>query len=140
IDWPVRQFQDLILARLQKGEAAFADRNWGIVAHHGDYAPSNVFIGESTVDVVGFDDCRDGLPLEDIAHFAIHLRLSSRRHAEFASAFYEGCGGVDREELKLFTLIRALQLLARGSATTGALARSRKKRNTLRRTILEALS
>jgi glycosyltransferase involved in cell wall biosynthesis/Ser/Thr protein kinase RdoA (MazF antagonist) len=140
IDWPVRQFQDVILARLQKFEAAFADRHWPIVTQHGDYAPSNVFIGDGTVDVVGFDDSRDGLPLEDVAHFALHLRFASSRHAELASAFFEGVGGVDRDELKLFTLVRALQLLARGSATTAELARSRKKRNALRNAIREALT
>lgn len=140
IDWPVRQFQDVILARLQKFEAAFAGREWPVVAHHGDYAPSNIFIGEITVDVVGFDDSRDGLPLEDVAHFLLHLRFVSRRHAELTVPFLEGVGGVDAEELKLFMLVRALQLLARGSATSADLARSRRNRNALRRAIMEALS
>ncbi|HEY2322371.1 MAG TPA: glycosyltransferase, partial [Thermoanaerobaculia bacterium] len=83
-DWPVRQFHDMILSRLQKLESELADRPWFAVAHHGDYAPSNVFIGESTVDVVGFDDSREGLPLEDVAHFLLHLRFVSRQHAELA--------------------------------------------------------
>lgn len=140
VDWPVRQFHSMILDRLQKFEAAFAGRDWPIVSQHGDYAPSNVFIGEGTVDVVGFDDARDGLPMEDVAHFVLHLRFGSRRHAEHATAFFEGIGGVDAEELKGFTLIRALQLLARGSATTAELARSRGKRNALRRAIMELLT
>jgi colanic acid/amylovoran biosynthesis glycosyltransferase len=140
VDWPVRQFHDVILARLQKLEAALAGRDWPVVAQHGDYAPSNIFIGDSTVDVVGFDDSRDGLPLEDVAHFLLHLRFASKRHAEHAKAFFEGCGAVDAEELKLFTLARALQLLARGSATSAELARSRGKRNALRRAIMECLT
>jgi glycosyltransferase involved in cell wall biosynthesis/Ser/Thr protein kinase RdoA (MazF antagonist) len=140
VDWPVRQFHDVILGRLQRFEAVLSNREWQIVGQHGDYAPSNVFIAEGTVDVVGFDDSRDGLPLEDVAHFVLHLRFASRRHAEHAKAFLEGCGGVDAEELKLFTLIRALQLLARGSATTAELARSRGKRNALRRAITESLT
>lgn len=140
IDWPVRQLQDLILARLQKLEAAVADRPWVAVAHHGDYAPANIFIGESTVDVVGFDDSRVGLPLEDVAHFLLHLRFATRHHSELAHSFIEGVGGADAEELKLFTLVRALQLLARGSATSAELARSRGNRNALRRAIMEMLT
>lgn len=140
VDWPVRQFHDVILARLQKLESALGDRSWPVVAHHGDYAPSNIFIADSTVDVVGFDDSRDGLPMEDIAHFILHLRFASRHHAELAQDFLEGYGSVDAEELKLFTLARALQLLARGSATSAGLARSRRNRNALRRAIMETLT
>ena len=140
VDWPVRQFHDTILTRLQKLEAALANRSWFPVAHHGDYAPSNIFIGESTVDVVGFDDSREGLPLEDVAHFLLHLRFASRHHAELAQAFLAGIGNVDAEELKLFTIARALQLLARGSATSAELARSRRNRNALHRAIMEALA
>ena len=140
IDWPVRQFHGVILARLQSLEAAMADRRWSSVAHHGDYAPSNIFVGESTVDVVGFDDSRDGLPLEDVAHFLLHLRFVTRHHAELARPFLDGIGTVDAEELKLFTLVRGLQLLARGSATSAELARSRRNRNALRRAIMETLT
>lgn len=139
-DWPVRQFHDVILGRLQRFEAALGGRQWPVVAHHGDYAPSNVFIGESTVDVVGFDDSRNGLPLEDVAHFLLHLRFVSRHHAELAQSFLAGVGSVDAEELKLFTLVRAIQLLARGSATSADLARSRRNRNALRRAIMETLA
>ncbi|HEV8435619.1 MAG TPA: phosphotransferase, partial [Thermoanaerobaculia bacterium] len=134
------QFHDVILSKLQKLEAAVADRPWVAVAHHGDYAPANIFIGESTVDVVGFDDSREGLPLEDVAHFLLHLRFGTRHHAELAHSFIEGVGGADAEELKLFTLVRALQLLARGSATSAELARSRRNRNALRRAIMETLT
>ncbi|HEX3581271.1 MAG TPA: glycosyltransferase [Thermoanaerobaculia bacterium] len=140
VDWPVRQFHDVILARLQKLESAMGDRSWSVVAHHGDYAPSNIFIGESTVDVVGFDDSREGLPGEDIAHFILHLRFASRHHPELAQSFLAGCGSFDAEELKFFMLARALQLLARGSATSADLARSRRNRNALRRAIMETLT
>lgn len=140
VNWPVRQVHDVILARLQALESEFAGREWSVVAHHGDYAPSNIFIGESTVDVVGFDDSREGLPAEDIAHFLLHLRFASRHHAELAQYFLEGYGAVDAEELKIFTLARALQLLARGSATSADLARSRRNRNALRRAIMETLT
>jgi glycosyltransferase involved in cell wall biosynthesis/Ser/Thr protein kinase RdoA (MazF antagonist) len=139
VDWAVRQFHDLIAARLQKLESAMKDPLF-LVAHHGDYAPSNIFIAEGAVDVVGFDDSRDGLPLEDVAHFVLHLRFASRHPGELAKSFFEGCGGVDEEQLKVFILARALQLLARGSATKAELARTRRQRNALRKAILETLT
>jgi glycosyltransferase involved in cell wall biosynthesis len=139
IDWPVRKAYGAIAARLESFEPLFDGRALTVVAHHGDYAPSNVFITEGRVEVVGFDDSRDGLPLEDIAHFILHLRFATRNSADLSRAFLDGCGGVDEQELKLFTLARALQLLARGSATKAELRQKRSHRNVLRRAIVEAL-
>jgi Ser/Thr protein kinase RdoA (MazF antagonist) len=138
LDWPVRKAFGVIADRLDSFEA-LDGRALPVVAHHGDYAPSNVFVTEGRVEVVGFDDSRDGLPLEDVAHFILHLRFATRYHAGLSRAFLDGYGGVGEDELKLFMLARALQLLARGSATNAALMQKRSHRNVLRRAIVEAL-
>jgi len=86
--------------------------------HHGDYWPGNIFLDEERVTVIDFEGYREGFPLEDVAYFLIELELLLPRHARYVPAlrvaFLDGYGGIDDAgALHLFTLTKALHLLAR---------------------------
>lgn len=139
----LRRHHGAIRARLQSLESYLTDRQLRVVGHHGRFWPENIFIGGERVDVVDFPEYRDGLPLEDVAELLLQLELRFagtllRAHEEaLRGAFIEAYAGADAEldyeALQLFTMTRALQLLARGGAT-------RAQRRTLRRIIVRSLA
>jgi colanic acid/amylovoran biosynthesis glycosyltransferase len=105
-----------IADRLQKLETWVADNPRPVVGHHGNFIPENIFIGSRHIDVVDFGQYRDGLPLEDVAEMLLQFELRGASNGQ--RAFLEGYGSaVEPEGLQLFTITRALQLLARGGVT-----------------------
>lgn len=125
-DRTLRRRRGAILERLQQLEAILSNRPLNVTGHHGHYAPENIFIGSRTIDVVDFGGYRDGLPLEDVAEMLIHLELRagirSEPYSAMRRAFFDGYGteaALDEESLQLFTLTRALQMLARDGVTEG---------------------
>lgn len=133
----LRRHHDAITERLQQLESEVAEKPLRVAGHHGTFRPSNVFVGPRSVEVVDFGSYREGLPLEDVAEMLLHLELRGRgeRLEMMRHAFLEGYGVAepDRVKLELFTLTRALQLLASG--TTG-----NAERRKLRKIVLRSLS
>jgi colanic acid/amylovoran biosynthesis glycosyltransferase len=127
----VARRREQIATRLQKLESWIADNPRPVVGHHGNFIPENIFIGSRRIDVVDFGAYRDGLPLEDVAEMLLQLELRGAVNGQ--RAFLEGYGsGVEPEGLQLFTITRALQLLARGGVTP---AQRRKLRAILLRSL-----
>lgn len=119
-DRALRRRRDAIVERLQQLEAVIANAPLSVTGHHGNYGPENIFIGSRSIDVVDFGGYREGLPIEDVAEMLIHLELraGTRNDAYEAMrrAFFDGYGdpaAIDEPSLQLFTLTRALQMLAR---------------------------
>ena len=117
-----------ILERIRELEARVARTPLQVVGHHGNFVPENVFIGEKLVDVMDFGAYRDGLALEDVAQM---LLLVERKHLR--KAFLDGYGStIDHDALQLFTITKALAMLARGGD-------DRSRRTMLRKAIGKAL-
>lgn len=141
----LRRQHDAIIEKLRALETRVSDRPLPVVGHHGDYWPGNIFIGERRVEVIDFEGFREGLPLEDVAYFLVMLELPFsypffRRHMpRLAQSFLDGYLGadapLDRDALRLFTAVKALQVLARG----GAAARSSWKTWWLRRALIRII-
>ncbi len=120
-----------ISERLRKLEANVAEHRRPVVGHHGNFIPENIFIGSRRIDVVDFGRYREGLPLEDVAELLLQLQL--RGAARATRWFLEGYGTtLDSGGMRLFTLARALRLLARGGVRDG-------ERRKLRAIILRSL-
>ncbi|HEX2059756.1 MAG TPA: phosphotransferase, partial [Thermoanaerobaculia bacterium] len=144
-DRVLRRQREEIIERLRRLESIVAQRPLPAVGQHGDYSPENIFIGDHRVDVIDFGRYREGLPLEDVAHMLLHLELRfwrwpasrtlPRLRRAFLDGYLDGSGErvIDEEALQLFTLCKALQLLARGGATRG-------ERHVLRNVIARTLS
>lgn len=117
-DRTVRRRCTVITDRLHALEASVAGNYRPTVGHHGNFIPENVFIGSRRIFVVDFGGYREGLPLEDVAEMLLQLEL--RGAARASRWFLEGYGStVAPEGLQLFTLARALRLLARGGVGRG---------------------
>lgn len=116
----VRKKRDAILERLRTLEARVAERAMPVVGQHGDYAPDNIFIGDRRVEVIDFGAYREGLPMEDVAQLLIHLELCAfplrRQLPKLRRALLDGYGTADEQQLQLFTLTKALEMLAHGGA------------------------
>jgi colanic acid/amylovoran biosynthesis glycosyltransferase len=119
----LRSARKSIIATMRRLEAIVAERPCPIVGHHGDYWPGNIFIGARTVEVIDFEGFREGLALEDAAYFLVHLRLwfsypmFGRSLETLAARFLDGYfenDPRDDEALRLFTIAKALGVLARG--------------------------
>ena len=125
-DRELRRHHDEIGTKLRELEARVSDRPLPVVGHHGDYWPGNIFIGERHVEVIDFEGFREGLPFEDVAYFLVMLELPfaypffHRHFAKLSQSFLDGYLGadapLDRDALRLFTAMKALQILARGGA------------------------
>lgn len=135
--------------RLRALEAQVADRPLGVVGHHGDYWPGNIFIADERVEVIDFEGYREGLEFEDVAWFLIHLQFSfmfppfHRRFPRLERAFldgYRGADAVDSDTLHLLTAAKALQVLARGKPAARDDWRTWWLRRTLRKTIFRSLA
>ena len=144
----VRNARAAVLATLRKLESQLADRGCAVVGHHGDYWPGNVFIGARKVEVIDFEGFREGLPLEDAAYFLVHLRLMfaypffgaalKKLRARFLDGYF-GSNPRDEDSLRLFTLAKALQILAHGVGQTHGL-REWWNRRVLEKAILGSVS
>lgn len=136
----------LIASRLRALESSLAERGVPLAAHHGDYWPGNVFVGERSIDVIDFEGFREGLPLEDVAWFVLHLelyfsypvyrRIFPRLERAFLDGFLGATTPLDRPQLQLCMIAKSLQLLAHGGAPQAGTPRAWWNRRTLRR-ILE---
>jgi colanic acid/amylovoran biosynthesis glycosyltransferase len=110
-----------IVERIQELESRISEHRVTAVGQHGDYRPDNIFIGVNRVDVTSFGSFREGLPLEDVAQFLLDLELrtgSGRRMVKLRESFLAGYGAayddLDRDALRLFTITKALHMLAHG--------------------------
>lgn len=148
-DRAIRQQRGAIIERLQSLESRLAAGPLPVVGHHGNYGPDNVFLGERRVDVIDFGSYRDGLPLEDAARMLVELEVRSwnpllRRHLPtLRRSFLDGYGGrngaIDGDALRLFTIAKALQLLARGGTIANPL-RDWSRRRALRQIIARSVA
>jgi Ser/Thr protein kinase RdoA (MazF antagonist) len=104
-------------------------------------------VGDRRVQVIDFDGFRDGLPLEDVAHFLVQLRLllayplTGKPFAELARAFLEGFSSqpVDHDTLQLFVMARSLEALASGGRAERGRVRGFYHRAALRKAIIKGL-
>jgi glycosyltransferase involved in cell wall biosynthesis/tRNA A-37 threonylcarbamoyl transferase component Bud32 len=127
----VRRRHTAIADRLRELEASVAGTFRPVVGHHGNFIPENIFIGSRRIDVVDFGSYREGLPLEDVAEMLLQLELRGTPKAR--RWFLEGYGStISPEGLQLFTLTRALHLLARKGV-------GRRERRQLHRIILRSV-
>jgi glycosyltransferase involved in cell wall biosynthesis len=125
-DRKLRRHRQAIINALRLRESRVADKPLPVVGRHGDYSPANIFLSDRRLDVVNFEAFRDGLGLNDVARFLLHLELMpwrSRRVAEdvrqaFLSGYTNGQATVDAETLELCRIIQALQMLVRDEAAT----------------------
>jgi colanic acid/amylovoran biosynthesis glycosyltransferase len=127
----IRRSRQSIITTLRALEARVAARPSAVVGHHGDYWPGNIYIGPRVVEVIDFEGFREGLALEDAACFLVHLRLCfsypilrgafDKLAARFLDGYFDGAPR-DDDALRLFTLAKALQILAHASGQAGARA------------------
>lgn len=113
---------DRIMETLHELESRISEEPVPAVGQHGDYRPDNIFIGVGRVDVTNFGAYREGLQLEDVAQFLLDLELrfdtflGHRRIAKLRESFLAGYGtaygDLDRDALRLFTITKALHMLA----------------------------
>ncbi|HEX8172611.1 MAG TPA: glycosyltransferase [Thermoanaerobaculia bacterium] len=145
----IRRNREAIASTLRTLETRVAAQPLPVVGHHGDFWSGNVFIGDRRVDVIDFEGFRDGLGLEDVAYFCVHLELYFvypffRRYApKLVRSFLEGYAGdgtIDPEALRLFTLAKGLQVLARGGGEERGHLRAMWRRQALERVILRGLA
>jgi len=132
----VRRARQSIIATLRRLEASVAARPCPVVGHHGDYWPGNIYIGARVVEVIDFEGFREGLAVEDAAYFLVHLRLCfgypilrgafEKLAARFLDGYFDGAPR-DEDALRLFTLAKALQILAHGAGQAGARAQWRRR-------------
>jgi Ser/Thr protein kinase RdoA (MazF antagonist) len=133
-----------VVSRLRELQVRVAPRALVACGHHGDYWPGNVFLDDARVTVIDFEGYRAGLPLEDVAYFLIELELLMPRHARLLPAlrvaFLEGYGGIDdADALQLFTLTKALHLIARGAGSQHPFLIALWMRRTLRNMVRRCL-
>ncbi|HEX6177257.1 MAG TPA: glycosyltransferase [Thermoanaerobaculia bacterium] len=144
----IRRNRERIAETLRTLEARIAEKPLAVVGHHGDYWPGNVFVGERRVEVIDFEGFREGLPLEDVAYFIVHMRMYFdyplfRRYlprliGSFVDGFVDGGGEIDDDALRFFVMTKALQVLARRGGAPGL--RNLWNRRNLQRLVLRSLS
>lgn len=119
-DASIRRNRGAIESTLRTLAADASDEWLKAVGCHGDLWPGNIFIGEGIVQAIDFEGFHDGLPLEDVAYFLIHLEmyfkfpLVRKQFAPFARSFMRGYADVNRKALRRMFIIKGLQVLARG--------------------------
>lgn len=117
--------------------------------HHGDFWPGNVLVNGDTVTVLDFEGFRDGVCLEDVARFLLHLRLAlsppligfwlAPRRQSLQRRFLDGYLAGRAPDAALFQLAglaAAMHLLSR---SRGSGLRTRWQRRALRRVCREIL-
>jgi glycosyltransferase involved in cell wall biosynthesis len=147
-DRTVRRDRDAIRERLRTLEDELSSHSIPVVGHHGSFRPQNIFIGDRRVDVVDYSFYREGLPLEDVAQFLIELEIqldtpfARRRLPRLQREFLQGYspnGAIPDESLRLCSLTKALEMLARCGDELSRL-QSWRRRRALRRIIARNLS
>jgi colanic acid/amylovoran biosynthesis glycosyltransferase len=124
----IARHRNAILDRMRTLESRLSEKRLPVAGQHGNFIPDNIFLGERRVDVLDFGCYREGLLLEDVAEMLLHVP-----QPELRKAFLDGYGGtIDDDALRLFTLTKAVRILARGGS-------NRSRRQRLRRIILRAL-
>lgn len=87
--------------------------------HHGDFWPGNLFIDSETITAIDFEGYRQGLPLEDVAYFLLHLDMFSfqprwwrrrRLTRAFLAGYLQG-DPLDATQFRFCRLTKALQVL-----------------------------
>jgi len=140
-DATIARWRDRIASTLRSLEASVASRPAPEVGHHGDFWSGNVFVGDRRIDVIDFEGFREGLPLEDVAYFLVHLEqyfaypFLGRVVPHLAKTFVESYANgqpIDEEMLRLLTIAKALQLLARGGGAERGRLRDLWRRRALR--------
>jgi glycosyltransferase involved in cell wall biosynthesis/tRNA A-37 threonylcarbamoyl transferase component Bud32 len=149
-DRMLRPYRAEIAERLRALESRLADKAFQVVGRHGDYWPGNIFIDDDRVEVIDFEGYREGLPLEDVAQFLVHLELylgypllsnmRRRLRAAFLDSYVAFGGQIDDDALQLFTLGTALQFLARVRRPTRGVIRDWWRRRVLRKVIRRNLA
>ncbi|MDQ6799438.1 MAG: glycosyltransferase [Acidobacteriota bacterium] len=119
----LRPDRSRIADRLRTLEAQLAEKTFPLVGRHGDYWPGNIYIDDDRVEVIDFEGFREGLPLEDVAQFLIHLdlyvayplfsKVQRKLRAAFLDSYVAFGGKLDDDAMQLFTITTALQFLAR---------------------------
>lgn len=147
VDRKLRRNHDRILDSLRAMESRIAATPTAVTGHHGDYWPGNVFIGPRRVEVIDFEGFREGLALEDVAYFLVHLgmyfdypffrRSLPRLEKSFLDGYVDGGGTVDSGVLQFLMTAKALQVLSRGGIASGRGLRARWRRKRLRDLVLE---
>ena len=141
----LRRRRERILATLGELVSRIAATPLPAVGSHGDYRPSNIFVGQQRVDVIDFEAYRERLPLADVAWFLIHIQLSFAfpilRHGVYRleQSFLEAYAGreqLDQETLQFFKLVSAIRLLAQSADDMGLKAILR--RRALRKMVIAA--
>jgi glycosyltransferase involved in cell wall biosynthesis/aminoglycoside phosphotransferase (APT) family kinase protein len=150
VDRSLRRERARIIDTLRALETRVAARPVPTVGHHGDYWPGNIFVGERRVEVIDFEGFREGLPLEDVAYFLVHFRMYfdypifrrylPRLQQSFLDGYGEGPFKVDQDEMRLLTIAKSLQVLARGGIASARGLRASWHRKRLRGLILENLT
>lgn len=143
-DRSLARAHDEIVECIQELEARISENPVTAVGQHGDYRPDNIFLGVGRVDVTNFGAYREGMPLEDVAQFLLDLELrfdsflGRRRIAKMRESFLAGYGSayddLDRDTLQLFTITKALHMLAHCGHESG------RAQKTLRRIIRRSLA
>jgi colanic acid/amylovoran biosynthesis glycosyltransferase len=144
-DRELRPYRAAIAERLRTLESRVAEKSFPVVGRHGDYWPGNIYIDDDRVEVIDFEGYREGLPLEDVAQFLIHLDLyfaypmlsnmRRRLRAAFLDSYAAFGGQLDQDALQLFTIATALQSLARVRRATQGVLRNYWRRRVLRKVI-----
>jgi aminoglycoside phosphotransferase (APT) family kinase protein len=142
-DRTIRRMRSSIADTLEKLRNAIAPEALQTVGCHGDFWPGNVFVADRSVQAIDFEGFHDGLPLEDVAYFLVHLEMYfkypflGRQFARVASAFLEGYGQpVDANALRLMLIVKGLQVLARGAVPDRSSIREWLTRRTVRRCVV----
>jgi colanic acid/amylovoran biosynthesis glycosyltransferase len=147
-DPPLRLQRPAIERKMHAIASAVASTPLRLAGAHGDYWPGNLFASENRIEVIDFEGYGEGLPLEDVAYFMIHLELYFSRPGirrplpRLTAAFIEEYGEgrrVDDELLKLMTAIKALRILSSGLAAGGGDLRNWWRRRVVRNIISRTL-
>jgi aminoglycoside phosphotransferase (APT) family kinase protein len=123
-DRSIRRQREAIADRLRALETYVAGQPLPIVGQHGDFSPANLFVSDRRVEAINFDEYRLGLPLCDVASFLLQLEVmfprKSASAAETRATFLAGYtdAAIDPQSLKLFRMMKALQMLTRHTTAT----------------------
>ena len=145
----LRPYRGKISDRLRTLEARVAETPMPVVGCHGDYWPGNIFVDDNRVEVIDFEGYREGLPLQDVAQFLVHLdlylaypllgRVRRKLRAAFLDSYAAFGGQIDDDAMRLFTLSTALQFLARVRRPARGVVRGWWSRRVLRKVIFRNL-
>lgn len=125
----VRRHHHAIRRRMRALEARVTVRPIAIVGQHGSFRPENIFIGEGRIWGTDFGAYRRGFAEEDVAQMLLLVDRPALRRA-FLEGYREP---VNAAAMQLFTITKAVQMLARA----GASGRERRK---LRRVLARSLA